>query len=547
MTDRKKKHTYSLGVVLLALIIGLLVGVMYAPRVGVNHFVGQNGGTSLGARVDNVMQYVGAAYVDDVDYDSVSEVMMTALMSSLDPHSCYLTPKMVKEEDEMMNSNFEGVGILLYYYGDTVCVSSIVPHSPASRVDIRPGDRIMYVDTTRVSGRGLTEEPSQIVNMIRGPRHSMVTIGVQRKGSKKLKYVKIQRDVIQQSSIPAALMLDKQTGYIYISHFSLTTGTEFRAALLQLNREGMKHLVLDLRGNPGGSLGTAVSVADELLPKGDLIVYTEGAHSRREDAKATAGGLFETGRLTVLINSYSASASEIVSGAVQDNDRGVVVGHRSFGKGLVQRQFELPDGAAMRLTIARYYSPSGRCIQRPYDKGGDEYYSDWLTEVMKDYMMTDSVLRHAYDTTNLFYTKKGRKVYGGGGIQPDVSLPYFVDTNLVYFNKLIDSKAFEETLMDELFEEYGNIVKRYPTLEDFVKGYEISETTWQKLLAKADKRDVHPDKKSIEKYGKEMRARYKAQMAKSLFGENAYYDIIWPYDIELQKALRVAPLKLKNK
>ncbi len=536
MTD--KKNTYSLGIVLLALCVGLLIGVISAPKVDSGYWQKNADESLMSARVNTLMDLVDNFYVDPVDYDSVTDRMMNAMLSTLDPHSAYLSPSAFAQEAEMMQGQFHGVGITLFYLGDTVYASTTLPGSPAAQAGIHPGDRIMYVDTTRVSGSGMTQRPSDIVDLIRGPRHSTVTLGIQREGSDKIQHIKIRRDVIHHNSIPAVVMLDKHTGYVLVTRFAETTASEFHAALLDLTKQGMQHLVLDLRGNSGGVLEAAIQMADELLPKGDLIVYTQGAHDRRRNVYATNGGLFETGRLTILINEHSASASEVVSGAIQDNDRGAIVGHRSFGKGLVQHQFDLPGEAAVLLTIARYYSPSGRCIQRPYDKGSDEYYMAYLNRVLSDYDAADSVLTAPDTSSEVFLTKHGRKVYGGGGIQPDVSLPYYRDEHLVYYNSLISSRAFEQVLYDQLFAHYDELMRHYPTLEDFQQGYRVSDATFEAILKAGDKQGLQRDAVTIGKYGAEMRNRYCALLALSLYGDNAYYQISLPYDTEFQQALQ---------
>lgn len=534
----KKKYSFSLSVVCLALLIGVLVGMMFTRQFSSRKMAS----SQLAERVSTVMQLVDQCYVDRIDPDSASDKMLNAMLSTLDPHSCYLSPKAFEQEAEMVQGHFEGIGVVLYYLNDTVYASNVQAGSPAERAGVHPGDRIIMVDTTQVSGRGLTKEPQGVVNLIRGPRLSMVDLGVQRQGSKQLKHIKVQRNVINHSSVPAAVMLDNQTGYIYVSHFAGTTALEFHTALQHLTDAGMKHLVLDLRNNGGGVLEGAIMMANELLPKGKLIVYTQGAHERRHNVYATGGGLFDEGRLTVLINERSASASEVVSGAIQDNDRGTIVGHRSFGKGLVQHQFDLPGGAAMLLTIARYYSPSGRCIQRPYDKGSDEYYTEYLSRILSDYSAADSLLSHP-DTSEAFRTVNGRTVYGGGGIQPDVVLPYFRDTHLVYFNEILGKQVMETIIYHKLNREYEQLMKQYPTLSDFERRYRPGNELLQQILAQADKQGLKRDEACIAKYGSEMVTHYRAILARTLYGEHAYYKIIMPTDVELQHAIK-AKVKL---
>lgn len=538
----KNKTTYSLGIVLLAALLGLILGVMFAPKLDARYWKRNSMENAMSARVNTMMTLVDNFYVDKIDYDSLTDKMMNAMLSTLDPHSCYLSPTAFEQEAEMVQGRFEGIGLTLYYLGDTVYGSTIIPGSPAERAGLHPGDRIIKVDTTVVSGRGLTKDPKQVVDLIRGPRHSTVTLGIQRRGSEKIEYVKVQRNIIRHSSIPAAVMLDKETGYIFVSRFAENTADEFHTALETLTKSGMKHLVLDLRGNGGGVLDGAIKMADELLPKGELIVYTQGAHDRRRNVYATKGGLYEQGRLTVLINEHSASASEVVSGAIQDNDRGAIIGHRSFGKGLVQRQFDLPGNSAMLLTIARYHSPSGRCIQRPYDKGSDDYYMQYLTRVLSDYNAADSLLSQV-DTSQSFLTTHGRKVYGGGGIQPDVTLPYLRDVHLVYYNELINKQVLEIIIYDKLFKHYDELMKQYPSLEAYEKNFHVDDATWQAILRLSDKLGLKRDEACLAKYGNEIRTRFKGILAQSLYGEGAYYKIVMPTDVELQMAIK-AKVKL---
>ena len=534
----KKKTTYSLGIVLLALLIGMLAGVVFTPKATneeAQFLLPQN---KMSQRVNAVLALVDNRYVDEVDYDSVSDQMVNAMLSTLDPHSYYLSPSSFEKETETMSGEFDGIGVTLFCVGDTVFASQVLPGSPAEKAGIHPGDLIRKVDTTLVSGAGMAKESSSVVKLIRGPRHSTVTLTIQRQGSPKLHTIKVRRDKIHMSTVPAFVMVNSTTGYIRISRFGEHTGKEFHAALLQLLNKGMQNLIIDLRDNTGGSLTSCLEVCDELLPEGDLIVYTQGAHIGRSDVYATSGGLFEKGKVTVLVDEQSASASEIVAGAVQDNDRGTIMGHLTFGKGLVQSQYPLSDGSAVVLTIARYYTPSGRCIQRPYDKGTDDYYSQYIERIIENYMSADSILDAGYDTTQTFLTKKGRKVYGGGGIRPDILLPYFTDTNLVYYNRLIAKRVLEDYLHKQLFIHYDQLIRRYPTFDIFMKEYQVSDATWKAILALADKRGITRHAEGLRKYGDDIRTRYKALMASTLYGENAYYTLSLPGDIELQRALK---------
>ena len=536
MTE-KKKYTFSLGVVLLAAALGLLSGVLLAPRGDGRKAEGLYGTVGDG-RLDALMQIIDYYYVDKVDRDSLSTIAAQSLLSSLDPHSTFLVPEAMDKETEMMQGHFEGIGVTLASLNDTIFASTVKPDSPGAKAGMRPGDIILMVDTVKVSGGKMEGGTARVGDLIRGPRYSTVTLTLARKESKTPVKVKIKRDVIHHASVPAAVMINRTTGYIRVSRFAETTASEFHNALLQLNAEGMKHLVLDLRGNGGGSLGSAVSMADELLPKGDLIVYTQGANSRRYNSYATSGGLYETGKLTVLINEFSASASEVVSGAIQDNDRGRIAGRCSFGKGLVQRQFTLPSGDGVLLTTARYYSPSGRCIQRPYDKGSDAYYMDYLDRIFSNYTSPDSLFNATADTSQWFLTKKGRKVYGGGGIQPDLMLPYVLDTNWAFYNKLVDKRVLDEVVYHQLHDNYLQLIKQYPTANSFVANYQVDAATWNTILANAKAKGIVPTEGNLKHCASHIRNHYKALMAEAMFDENAYFRVSLQTDNELQKVIK---------
>ena len=524
---------------MLALAVGLLAGVLFAPaNDGGQRAMGFTSSNAMSDRLDVLTGIINSYYVDDVDYDSLSTVVLQSVLSSLDPHSTYLTPKEFDKEAELLQGRFEGIGLTLFWINDTLYASSVNKGSPAADAGIHPGDRILAVDTVKVSGVKLEGGVSSAVKMIRGPRFTKVTLTIDRKGWDTPQKIKVRRDIIRHASVPAAVMIDKTTGYVHVERFAESTASEFHAALLQLKGEGMKHLVLDLRSNGGGSLESAIEMADELLPKGDLIVFTEGAHQRRYNNYATSGGLFEEGGLTVLLNEFSASASEVVAGAVQDNDRGTIAGRRSFGKGLVQRQFDLLSGDAVLLTIARYYTPSGRCIQRPYDKGSDAYYMDYLNRIFSNYSSADSLFNAIADTSQQYLTKKGRKVYGGGGIQPDVTLPYVLDTNWAYYNKLIDKQVLEEVMYHYIHDNYAQLAKRYPTENDFVNRYQVDDATWQRILLTAEAKGIKPHAGCLKKYAAHIRNRYKALMAMALYDDNAYYRVSLLYDHELQKAVK---------
>ncbi len=485
-------------------------------------------------KINYLWKLIDRHYVDRLDADSVADKMYAAMLSTLDPHSRYLSAKDLQTEEESLRGNFEGVGIVLRIVNDTVYAGQVIPGGPADQAGVLAGDRIITVDGTTVSGVKMDND--KVVSLLRGRRNSKAKISVIRYPHKDPLEIMIVRNVIDMPSVTYSGMIDKTTGYIRIANFGGQTDEEFRQAVRKLKKEGMKRMVLDLRGNGGGLLSAAINICDELLPKRELIVYTEGAHQRRKEMKSRPGGLFAEGPLMVMIDEYSASASEIVAGAVQDNDRGVIVGRRSFGKGLVQQEFEIGDGSAIWLTVARYYTPSGRCIQRPYDKGTDEYYADFLQQVNNDYL-SDTLLIQITDSTP-YYTSQGRVVYGGGGIYPDHNISFFTDTNLIYYNQLVNKALFQNLALDLVSKNGVAIKKQYPSATDFIQKYQIGDDLMERLFREGEREGIARNNRSISCYRNEMRTYLKAQIGEMLYDNETFYAIILSTDHEIQQALK---------
>lgn len=534
----KKTSTYA--IVLVAMVLGVVIGLMTAPNLS---WLGGNDDSespTLAKTVEAFARLVRENYVDSIDLDSdtMTERMMAAMLGQLDPHSIYLTPKETESKEEMINSNFEGIGIGLFYYDDTVFVEEVFAGSPAERAGLLSGDRIVSVDTLQVCGTGITKQENGVARYIRGPRGTFVKIGVQRGERDEAIAFNVSRNVIFRPTVVAAMMLDNTTGYIHINSFSHTTGYEMDKALADLLGKGMGSLILDLRDNGGGALETALEVAEQFLAKGDKILYTEGAHQQRKEYYSNGRGRFVEGRLTVMIDENTASASEIVAGAIQDNDRGLVVGRRSFGKGLVQTLLDMPYGGMLTLTTARYYTPSGRCIQRPYNKGFEEYYSDYMLRML----VADSVaerLLNTTDTTQVYYTKKGRKVYGGGGILPDTVLDYEQGGNWRYYNELVRKHVIAECAMDYLHRQGAKLRSRYPDEKSFEQGFQVGGDCLQRILARADAKGIARDAKGIAQHGEEMVQLFKAYLAQSLYGGDTHYRVVNRYDTDLQKTRKI--------
>lgn len=442
------------------------------------------------------MYFINKLYVDKIDEKKLSDDVVKALLHELDPHSSYISEKEVKEMNEPLEGNFDGVGISFNMMTDTLYVIETISGGPAEKVGILPGDKIIYVGDTLIAGVKMPNK--KVMSLLRGPKGTKVDVKVLRRGVPDLIEFIITRNKIPIYSLDAAYMIDKKTGYIRLNRFGATTTDEFNEACKKLKQEGMQNLILDLQNNGGGYLTAAIELADEFLDKDKLIVYTEGANQPKKNEKSTSKGLFEQGKLIILINEYSASASEIVSGAIQDWDRGVIVGRRSFGKGLVQRQIPLPDGSQLRLTTARYYTPTGRCIQKPYENGKEENYAmDVIERYNKGEMMhADSI--HFPDSLKYQTLVNKRTVYGGGGIMPD----YFVPIDTIGFTNYLrnlNARAITyKTAMKLVDNSRKELLKKYPTGDIFLKEFEVSDDLLKQLIANAEEENLYlkPDNKT---------------------------------------------------
>ncbi|MCQ2299275.1 MAG: S41 family peptidase [Bacteroidales bacterium] len=525
--DKHNKVSFSSTHLLLAILFGILVGMLLFPP---SH--SRRDARSL-TKLDEAMELIEHYYVEDMDRDTLTEQMIEAMLATLDPHSRYLSGDELRHETEQIQGGFEGIGVVLHYEGDTACVGQLIAGGPAEKAGLLPGDRLMMCDTVKLSGVGMSNE--EVVKHLRGRHHSRAKIAVKRYGEEGLRHFTVVRDLIGTPSLSYSGMIDAQTGYIRLTRFCETSHEEFCTAVKELKREGMKRLIFDLRDNGGGLLSAAIDIADELLPGKELIVYTSGDNQRRQNVHSNRGGLFCEGELAVMINEYSASASEVVTGAIQDNDRGVVVGRRSFGKGLVQRQFDLNDGSAIWLTIARYYTPSGRCIQRPYDKGNDEYYTDFLKQMMVK-NLSDSSLMQITDSTE-YHTAAGRVVYGGGGIYPDKALPLRTDSLYTYYNLLFNKQVIGRYSFGIITRHYNELKKKYPTREGFLKKYQVTDHMMQEMYALGDQMGVRRNPRTIARYGEEIRQMVKGTIGESLFDMKIFYRTILDTDREVKETL----------
>ncbi len=474
-------------------------------------------------------------YMDTVNMPQLTEKAIVATLKDLDPHSVYISKKDVERANEPLVGSFEGVGITFQLFKDTILVIAPVPGGPSDKAGIMAGDKIIKVDGENAFGPKITN--NWVMKHLRGKKGTKVLVSIYRKGVKGLLDFTIVRDIIPLKSLDAAFMLNKTTGYIKLNRFARQSVEEFNQAIDSLKRHGLKNLIFDLRGNSGGYLSTAQGIADEFLGPKKLIVYTEGAHSPRQNFYSSRTGNFENGKLIVLINDGSASASEIVSGALQDWDRAVLVGRRSFGKGLVQRPFRLPDGSVVRLTIARYHTPSGRWIQKPYNHGVDAYYRD-LEERMKhgELIHPDSI--HFPDSLK-FHTASGRTVYGGGGIMPDIFVPWDSARYDMFYSELIRKGAFNTFVNDYLNNNRKKLHKKYPLIQNYIAKFNFSPSLFDIFLADARKAGVRIDTVALQRNKNFLKLQIKALIARDLFNQDAYFAVMAPMDHGIQKALDV--------
>jgi len=485
-------------------------------------------------KFDEVMRYIERYYVDTVNQEQLLEYALKGMLQSLDPHSTYANAVENKQEMELLDGAFEGVGIQFNIMNDTVMVIATVSGGPSEKVGIRAGDRIVNVNDEPLSGIGITS--NKVMKLLRGKKNSVVKVGIMRPNFKEVYYYNIKRDVIPTYTVDVSYMIDEHTGYIKINQFGSSTPEEFENALNKLTRKGMTQLVLDLRGNPGGYLDAAIRVCDELLKNNEMIVYTEGLHMPSEKIYATAAGKFETGKVMVLIDDFSASASEIVAGAIQDNDRGIVVGRRSFGKGLVQRQIELSDKSIIRLTTARYHTPSGRCIQKEYSEGSNVYYQDLIRRYEHGEMNNADSIR--FDQTLKYYTKNGRIVYGGGGIMPDRFVAIDRDSSLTAFYQVANSAALIEYAFNYTTQYNRQIQAQYPDAQSYVKQMSVSDDMYRNFMQFYLKKNGN--KKIIVNNASEIEIKrwIKALIGRNIYQEEAFYPVINESDNVILEALK---------
>lgn len=477
-------------------------------------------------------------YVDSVDEKKLVEDAIRGMLEKLDPHSSYLTPKEVKAANEPLSGGFEGIGVQFNMIEDTLMVIQPVVNGPSEKAGIMAGDRIVTVNDTAIAGVKMSRE--DIMKRLRGPKGTNVILGVVRNGIKDRLTFNVTRDKIPVKTVDAVYMIRPEVGYIRIGSFGSTTHDEFMEGMKKLARQGMKKLVLDLQENGGGYLQAAVQVADEFLHRDDMIVYTDGRQAPRMEYRAKGNGTFTDGQIAILVDSYTASAAEIVTGAIQDHDRGIVVGRRTYGKGLVQRPFDMPDGSMIRLTVAHYYTPAGRCIQKPYTKGGGKDYAMDMVNRLKSGELTNADSVHFADSLKYYTLREHRTVYGGGGIMPD----YFVPLDTTKYTKLHRELSAHNIILNANLRYIDNhrkeLGKTYKSFADFKERFEIPQEVIDGIMSEGEKQNIKPkDNEELDKTIPYLKLQMKALVARDLWDMTEYFAIINETNDIVQKALDI--------
>lgn len=530
---KKRINIYLPLLIAISVIVGVLLG---------NHLNTQSPGLNLPKftapkpnKLSTIVDLISNAYVDSVNTDKIVEDAIPVLLKNLDPHSVYIPASDMQEVTEEMQGNFGGIGVQFSLHNDTVQVIEVVSGGPSSRLGILPGDRIVTVNDSVIAG--VKVETDTVLKLLRGEKGTQVKVGIKRKGIKDLMRFDITRGDIPLTSVDVGYMINDSTGYVKVSRFAEKTYSEFMQEVSELNGEGAKQLILDLRGNPGGYLTAVVNMVNEFLNKGDLIVYTQGNSQPRKTYTATGKQHWADKRVFILIDEYSASASEIFAGAMQDNDKAVIVGRRSFGKGLVQEQIPFTDGSAIRLTVARYYTPAGRCIQKPYVEGDtDDYYHDIMKRAVHgEFQQADSI--HFADTLK-YATKGGRTVYGGGGIMPDFFVPLDTTGYSDYYSKIAQQGLvyhfafdFTDKYRDEL-----KMLKTAAEFTDFLKSKKILDL----FVAFAERKGVRRNVQGLKQSGEIIETQLIAYVARNVVGDDGFYPIIQRVDKTLLRAIELA-------
>lgn len=516
------------------LFLPLLLAVALAGGTWLGLNLGNNESSSyfVVGKVEEILKFVDARYLEQKDQAKLEDTAIEAVLNELDPHSNYISLKNIENVNESLSGNFEGIGIEFFILDDTIYVVGVIENGPSFDAGVQNGDQIIMIDDSIVAGKNIYN--NNIIDKLKGASGSLVNIKVKRQGIAELQSFDITRGQIPMYSLDVAYMANETTGIIKINRFSGTTFREFMMATQKLVEEHqMQHLIIDLRNNPGGYLDAATRILDQIFSARKLLVYTEGRSYKRKEYKSTGNNTFDIGKVVILINENSASASEIMAGAIQDNDRGLIIGRRSFGKGLVQEQYTLSDGSALRLTVARYFTPSGRYIQKPYDGSEGDYEDDMIHRLESgEFYNQDSI--HYADST-VYRTTSGRIVYGGGGIVPDIFIP--IDSNRLNTSFILVNRNLRRFLYKTIFYGKTALTKQYPDFKSFYDGFRVTDATIDALIEYTEKEENIAIDLKIERFRAELKNKIKAQVADQLFSDEAMYRILFDQDDMILKAL----------
>ena len=527
----KNSSRFTPVIIAVSVVVGILIGTFYAK-----HFAGNRLGIINGSsnKLNALLRIVDDQYVDTVNMTDLVEKAMPQILAELDPHSTYIPAQNLEEVNSELEGSFSGIGIQFTIQNDTIHVNAVVQGGPSEKIGLMAGDRIVTVDDSLFVGKKVTNE--RAMRTLKGPKGSQVKLGIKRTGEKDLLHFNITRGDIPQNTVDAAYMLNDDIGYVKVSKFGRTSHVELLNALAQLNHKKCKGLIIDLRGNTGGYMEAAIRMVNEFLPEGKLIVYTQGRKYPRAEEFANGTGSCQKMPLVVLIDEGSASASEIFTGAIQDNDRGTVVGRRSFGKGLVQQPIDFSDGSAIRLTIARYYTPSGRCIQKKYELGKDnEYEQDIYNRFMHgEFDSADSIKQ---DNGEKYETVMGRTVYGGGGIMPDIFIPRDTSGVTTYFSNVVNSGTLNLYALEYSDRNYDKLssFKTYQELYKYLQQQPLLSDFINYATAKGIKKRPH----LINISSKLMEKQIHAYIVRNFFDEAGFYPIFQNDDVTLKRAIKV--------
>jgi carboxyl-terminal processing protease len=525
----KLKYKVYLPIIFgLLLAIGMVIGAKLSPYNTTAKY-------SEVHKIQEVFYHINSSYVDSVNRTQLMDAAITEVLYKLDPHSVYIPAKDLMEMNESLHGGFEGIGVEFNILNDTIIVVSPIAGGPSAELGILAGDKIILIEDENVAGIGIST--NDVIKKLKGKKGTKVKVSIFRRNEPELLDFTIVRDKIPIYSVDANYMIDDKIGYIKINRFSGKTADEFNMAINDLKEQGIENLILDLRGNPGGYLNPAAELADEFFGAKKLIVYTKGRSRGKEEYKSSRRGSFIDGNLIILIDEGTASASEIVSGAVQDWDRGIIIGRRSFGKGLVQEQINLSDHSAIRLTVADYYTPSGRCIQKPFSDGHGEYYLD----VMRRYEHGELMNKDSIDFPDSlkFTTNGGRTVYGGGGIMPDIFIPMDTTELSDYLTNLNRAGLFFRFVLDYVDKNRESLTNNYPDIDKFQSRFSISTSLMNTFIQYAQDNGVERDFPDIEKSKRIITTQIKGLIGRQLFGSQAYFKIINQIDSEYLKAIEV--------